>query len=122
MKRNQHEAGRTFVADFETTVYKNQAHTEVWAAAMVEMFTENVMIYHSISEFFQTLIDMNCNIDIYFHNLKFDGGFCVFIFIRCYAYFGFFFDFFCDFVGYSAVCCSASICWNFNSFSPVIEI
>lgn len=75
MKRNQHEAERTFVADFETTVYKNQAHTEVWAAAMVEMFTENVMIYHSLSEFFQALIDMNCNVDIYFHNLKFDGGF-----------------------------------------------
>lgn len=74
MKKNEHKS-RTFVADFETTVYKGQAHTEVWAAAMVEMFSEDVSIYHSLPEFFQALIDLDCNIDIYFHNLKFDGGF-----------------------------------------------
>ena len=36
--------------------------------------------------------------------------------------FWFLFWFLLWFVGYSAVCCSASICWIFNSFSPVIEI
>ena len=74
MKKNEHKS-RIFVADFETTVYKGQAHTEVWAAAMVEMFTEDVSIYHSLPEFFQALIDLDSNIDIYFHNLKFDGSF-----------------------------------------------
>ena len=36
--------------------------------------------------------------------------------------FWFLFWFILWFVGYSTACCSASICWIFNSFSPVIEI
>ena len=39
---------RTFVCDFETTVYKGQKNTEVWASACVELFTEDVIILHSI--------------------------------------------------------------------------
>ena len=41
---------RVFVGDFETTVYKGQDHTEVWAAACVELFTEDVSLFHSIGE------------------------------------------------------------------------
>jgi hypothetical protein len=46
---------RTFVGDFETTVYKNQTSTEVWASAVVELGTEEVFIHHSIQETFMFL-------------------------------------------------------------------
>ena len=36
---------RYFVGDFETTVYKGQVNTEVWASAVVELFTEDVKIF-----------------------------------------------------------------------------
>ena len=39
---------KVFVADFETTVYSGQKKTEVWAAALVELNTENVIIDTSI--------------------------------------------------------------------------
>lgn len=66
---------RVFVADFETTVYKGQVHTEVWAAAIVELFTEDVKIFHSISELYEYMVSLKCNVRCYFHNLKFDGSF-----------------------------------------------
>ena len=66
---------RYFSADFETTVYKDQQYTEVWAAACVEIFKEDVEIFHSIDELYQYFINLNCNVCCYFHNLKFDGSF-----------------------------------------------
>ncbi len=66
---------RTFVGDFETTVYKGQDHTEVWAAAIVEMYTEDVIIYHSLPELWDYIKSLHCSVQLYFHNLKFDGGF-----------------------------------------------
>ena len=66
---------RTYVCDFETTVYKGQTSTEVWAAACVEMFTEDVHIFHSIGEQLDYFISLNCNVTAYYHNLKFDGSF-----------------------------------------------
>lgn len=66
---------RVFVGDFETTVYKGQAHTEVWASASVELFTEDVQIFHSIGEQLDYFISLNTNIIVYYHNLKFDGAF-----------------------------------------------
>ena len=66
---------RLFVADFETTVYDGQTSTEVWAAAIVEFYTEDVMIYHSIDELFNYLLTIEQNTIVYFHNLKFDGEF-----------------------------------------------
>ena len=68
-------ATRFFVGDFETTVYKGQKDTEVWAGAVVELFDDNVSIFHSISDTFAYLKSLNCNIVCYFHNLKFDGAF-----------------------------------------------
>ena len=41
---------RIFSADFETTSYSGQTKTEVWAAACVEIGTEDVEIFHSIIE------------------------------------------------------------------------
>ena len=63
------------MCDFETTVYKGQVNTEVWASASVELFTEDVLILHSISEQFEYFKSLNCNICAYYHNLKFDGSF-----------------------------------------------
>ena len=68
---------RYLMGDFETTVYKNQTYTEVWAAACVELFTEDVLIFHSINDLFLYLKSLNENICIYFHNLKFDGSFWI---------------------------------------------
>jgi hypothetical protein len=66
---------RYFMCDFETTVYKGQEFTEVWASASVELFTENVSIFHSIDEQFNYFVKQDCNIIAYYHNLKFDGSF-----------------------------------------------
>lgn len=66
---------RYFVGDFETTVFDGQEDTEVWASAVVEMYTEDVKILHSIGETFDYLVSLNSNVVIYYHNLKFDGAF-----------------------------------------------
>lgn len=66
---------RYFMSDFETTVYKGQVSTEVWAAATVELYTEDVKIFHSIDELFNYFVSLKCNVVTYFHNLKFDGSF-----------------------------------------------
>lgn len=63
------------VGDFETTVYKGQTKTEVWASACVELFTNDVKIFHSIDETFNYLLSLDSNIVLYYHNLKFDGSF-----------------------------------------------
>ena len=66
---------RKFMCDFETTVYKGQKSTEVWASASVELYTENVQIFHSIDEQFNYFKSLDCDIIAYYHNLKFDGNF-----------------------------------------------
>lgn len=66
---------RYFVGDFETTVYKGQVNTEVWASASVEMFTDDVHIFHSIAEQFDYFVHLDSHIVCYYHNLKFDGSF-----------------------------------------------
>lgn len=63
------------MCDFETTVYKGQEYTEVWASASVELYTEDVQIFHSIDEQFNYFLEQGCNIIAYYHNLKFDGSF-----------------------------------------------
>lgn len=65
------------VGDFETTVYGGQERTEVWASAIVEIGdkSDDVKIFHSIEETYNYLIGLNCNVCIYYHNLKFDGNF-----------------------------------------------
>ena len=68
-------SSRKFVGDFETTVYEGQTYTEVWASALVEIGSEDVVILHSIGETFDYLVSLNCNLIVYYHNLKFDGSF-----------------------------------------------
>ena len=66
-----------YVADFETTdinYYKKNGYTKVWLYAICD---ENGVIVNwgkSIDEFMNWLHN-NPKIDIYFHNLKFDGSF-----------------------------------------------
>ena len=68
---------RYFVGDFETTVYKGQVNTEVWASASVELFSDDVKIFHSIEEQYQYFLSLNSNVCVYYHNLKFDGAFWI---------------------------------------------
>lgn len=74
------------VGDFETTVYEGQTETEVWASAVVEMYTENVQIFHSIDETFEYFKSLNTNIICYYHNLKFDGNFWLYYLINKLKY------------------------------------
>lgn len=65
------------MGDFETTVYDGQAHTEVWASAIVEFGTEDVAILHSIDDTFDYLRQQSGDVCVYYHNLKFDGAFWI---------------------------------------------
>ena len=83
------EKWRTFSADFETTVEQNtreQKSTEVWSAASVELWTENVMVFHSIGDLFNYYISLDENIVVYFHNLKFDGNFWMYYLLHDLKY------------------------------------
>lgn len=76
---------RIFAADFETTVEQNTAEqksTEVWSAASVELYTEEVTIFHSLPELFDYYCSMKCNVVSYFHNVKFDGNFWLYFMLH----------------------------------------
>ena len=75
LQRMKKRKYRYFMGDFETTVYKGQQRTEVWASASVELFTDDVKIFHSIGEQFEYFESLNENLIVYYHNLKFDGAF-----------------------------------------------
>ena len=72
---------KQYSCDFETTVYKGQDKTEVWAAAMVDLESpdeeSSVELYSSIDGFMSRLsiLSKKMNLICYFHNLKFDGTF-----------------------------------------------
>ena len=64
-----------FMGDFETTVYEGQEYTEVWASALVPFYSEDVKIFHSIDDTFKYLVSYPGHVQVYYHNLKFDGEF-----------------------------------------------
>ena len=66
---------RIFASDFETTTYEGQTFTEVWASASVELNTEDVNLFHSISDQWDYFKSLKSNLIVYYHNLKFDGTF-----------------------------------------------
>lgn len=68
---------KTFVGDFETTVYEGQTSTEVWASAIVELGSNEVYVCTTIAETLKYLTDLKTHIKIYYHNLKFDGEFWI---------------------------------------------
>lgn len=73
---------KILVGDFETTVFKGQETTEVWASACVEIFTEDVHVFHSIDDQFEYFKSLKTNILCYYHNLKFDGEFWLSFLLR----------------------------------------
>lgn len=86
MKRGRKREIKYLVGDFETTVYEGQVETEVWASAIVEMYTEDVKIFHSIGETFDYLKSLNTNIVCFYHNLKFDGNFWLYYLLNVLHY------------------------------------
>ena len=66
---------KTYACDFETTVYENQDHTEVWASAIVGLEDIEPLVHHSISETLDYLNSQQEDAILYYHNLKFDGNF-----------------------------------------------
>lgn len=80
---------KILACDFETTVEEDstkQTETEVWSAASVEIYTENVVVNHSIEEFFDYLFSLDKDLICYFHNLKFDGMFIIYSFLNTYKF------------------------------------
>ena len=75
MARRSTDKIKTLVGDFETTVYEGQTSTEVWASALVELHTEDVVIHTSILDTFNYLVSLREDLIVYYHNLKFDGTF-----------------------------------------------
>lgn len=74
------------MGDFETTVYPGQTSTEVWASALVELWTEDVMIHHSIGETFRFFEELGESAVVFYHNLKFDGEFWIYYLVRVLGY------------------------------------
>lgn len=68
---------RIFCGDFETTVYQGQQKTEVWASALVEIGTEDVLLHGSIDETYRWFEKLGENAKVFYHNLKFDGTFWI---------------------------------------------
>ncbi|HEY8542405.1 MAG TPA: DNA polymerase [Pseudothermotoga sp.] len=68
-----------YCGDFETTVDDDttiQNSTEVWAAPIVKLWTEDVHVFGSIDGLFNWLkVKNEPYIIIYYHNIKFDGSF-----------------------------------------------
>lgn len=66
---------RVFVGDFETTVYEGQTYTEVWASALTEVGTGEVVVHNSLDKTYDYIASQKTDMIIYYHNLKFDGTF-----------------------------------------------
>lgn len=79
-----------YAADFETTVYQGQDHTEVWSSAFcpvrnnLEMtgkrpypqaVEKDVIIHTNIRASYEWLESFPHDVVLYYHNLKFDGSF-----------------------------------------------
>ena len=73
---------RYFMADFETTVYDGQERTDVWASAIVELYSDDVKLFGSISDTWDYLKELDDNLVVYYHNLRFDGQFWMDYFLR----------------------------------------
>ena len=65
-----------YTADFETCVWLKD-ETFVWAFAICDIETEEIIIGNNIDDFMQKCKDLK-NPTIYFHNLKFDGEFILY--------------------------------------------
>lgn len=78
----RHKKTKVYVGDFETTVFDGQTFTEVWASALVQMYSEDVVVVNSIGKTYDYLVDQKCNCVVYYHNLKFDGEFWLYYLVK----------------------------------------
>ena len=58
-----------YAADFETTVYYGQTYTEVWAAACVELESEDVHVFNTIDDQFDFFAGQENDIVAYYINI-----------------------------------------------------
>ena len=79
---NKHTRTKIFVGDFETTVYSGQTFTEVWASALVQMGSEDVVVFNSLQKTYDYIVNQKTNCIIYYHNLKFDGEFWLYFLLK----------------------------------------
>lgn len=80
---------RIFACDLETYVSENpneQSETWVWSSAGAEIEGNEVFLHHSLKESFEYFQDMNDNIKVFYHNLKFDGSFWLDYLLRVLKY------------------------------------
>lgn len=77
---------RIFACDFETTVYENQTRTDVWASCLCELNTEDPVLHGCINDTYLYFESLGCNIDAYYHNLKFDGNFWLYYLLHDLKY------------------------------------
>lgn len=64
------------VADFETSVYDCQEETEVWCAG-IQISDSEVYIVNSLTKFMNLAFSLQDGMNIFFHNVKFDGSFII---------------------------------------------
>lgn len=68
---------KIYACDFETSVYKGQKNTEVWASGYCEIGTHKTQVWNNIDDFMKWALSLKSAATLYFHNLKFDGSFIV---------------------------------------------
>lgn len=73
---------KIYSADLETTVYEGQTSTEAWASALVALDSDDPMIFHSLADTLDYLVQQNEDAILYYHNLKFDGNFWLYFLIK----------------------------------------
>lgn len=67
------------VCDFETHNHDGADKTGVWAVCICDLNNiDNIMVGDSIDDFFDFCKEANCDIECYYHNLKFDGEFIIY--------------------------------------------
>lgn len=69
---------KMYACDLETYVSLNpseQTKTWVWASAGAQIDGEELFLHHSLKETFEYFQEMNENVKVFYHNLKFDGAF-----------------------------------------------
>lgn len=72
---NERKPRPIYMGDFETTVYEGQTFTEVWASALTEIGTGEVLVFNSLEKTYDFILSQKTDLIIYYHNLKFDGTF-----------------------------------------------
>ena len=78
---------RLFACDFETTVYDNQDRTDVWSSCLCELYSDDEPIIHGcISDTYNYFESLNCDINAYYHNLRFDGKFWLYYLLHDLKY------------------------------------